>query len=352
MNLKEWLPEESFVNVNLSKIENPEIWIGGENLTSAAWIVSPDADFKGIADRYGGQGNGGATGSGRCVNINGYQIKGCGRTILSARPLHFSIDTCLTVKDHQNFRHTNGVLGLDEAMKEYIFSYAYNQATPYGAVTAHGVILTGQQSPCKYPEDTGHPYIKSALLVRDQCLRLGHYVGIRMANQSQLIELGYVTDTIRTELAVNSFEKLVEYFNIDTSDNNKSDSVFLLFTKRLATQAAWSFIKRLMHSAIGEGNVTIDGKFLDLGVSTQLSDYGNVSVAVGQPYFHQENNRRKEMIYELFFTLSKFSKTQFLTSPGTIIQYFDSVYNTEIENSLLCCLGLPKSMSKQVDQSK
>ena len=343
------LPNESFVQTGINFIPNPVVWVGDNNLSKYAIYNDPTSNIFALAERYGGSGANGALGSGRCVNIDQIQIKGSGKNLLTAKQLFSSPDECTTTSELSNFSHTNGFLPLDEALREYIFSYAFDKALPFGAVKSHGIILTGVNNPAKYPEDVGHTHIPGALLLRDQTVRVGHYIPIINGDTRLLCKAGYVTDSLRTELAIKSFGSLAIHCNINSNSEDESvNQVFQFFVKRFATQSAWAFVKRIMHSAISESNISIDGRMIDFGVSSMLSDYGNIFIAYRQPSVYDENNRRYEIIKELKFALTKFSGYR-ITELKTMIEYFDSIYKSELGNALLCCIGTPRSQLNRIN---
>jgi hypothetical protein len=82
-----------------------------------------------VADRYGGAGIGRNGGSGRNALVNGFLVKGVGRTPLVGQSTPLS--------------HASGGAYLEECVREAIFSEVVSHDFPYGAVPALGILGTG-----------------------------------------------------------------------------------------------------------------------------------------------------------------------------------------------------------------
>lgn len=129
---------------------------------SCSYVVSPSAPgvskvFQ--AERYGGSGiqlNGGGA---RCGFDGRYQVKGIG-----ANPL---------VGEGSDWHHTNGALGVNQAIYEALWGEILSQTLPYGAVRTRAVLLTDEYIDLDFERARGRS--RRALLVREPVVRPAHF---------------------------------------------------------------------------------------------------------------------------------------------------------------------------------
>lgn len=272
------LPVSSYIGFPVVRCIDPEVvWSSGcfspEAATSASWCRPIDGPHQArfdtvhqlaLADRYGGVGPGGAGGSGRCAILPGtsIQIKGCGVTPL--------------VDPNADPFHRSGVMHLEEALQEVIFGEIFSRLLPYGAVGCLSLVLTGERYVEEGPYEERVPR-RRALLHREFPIRPAHFLrNLRFVEQppSEPDSSGLKPDVRRVVAAMAALPKIVcrpELISINETSGTGDSDVFLTwvseFAKRLASQLAATEAIQLCHGSISCGNMTLDGRLLDYGLS-------------------------------------------------------------------------------------
>lgn len=230
---------------------------GRHLLTACGFVVSAPgggSDAEGHADRYGGAGIGRNGGSGRNVFVNGYQIKGVGRTPLVS---------ALTAESH-----ASGGAYLEECVREAIFSEVVAAEFPYGAVPTLAIIDTGRVQ--IWDTALGPKRERRTLLVRPAFLRPAHFeraVGFHSGRHLEgLRDHGRVVQTFGTAVEVLGRDTLREQFEALGS--------------RWAHQLAYAFVHRLPHGSNTSSNIAFDGRLVDFGAMTALPSWSKTATAL------------------------------------------------------------------------
>ena len=113
----------------------------------------------GYADRYGGTGIGNNGGSGRAVVINGYHVKGIGKT-----PLVSSLPEDI---------FSTGEAYLEECVRETIFSELVSLEFPHSSIPTLAIIDTGISQISNTTK--GQIFKRRTLLVRPSFIRPAHF---------------------------------------------------------------------------------------------------------------------------------------------------------------------------------
>lgn len=209
----------------------------------------------GIADRYGGPGIGYNGGSGRAVVVNGYHVKGVGRTPLVS---------VLTDK-----AHASGGAYLEECVREVIFSELAASEFPGGAVPVLAIIDTGMVQVWDL-EAGSHPELR-CLLVRPVFLRPAHFERAQAYISHDPTD-GYA-DTQRVMYA---FRMLAEQWGQDSLP-----TVYEHLWLTWAEQLAYAFIHRLPHGGDSTSNIALNGRLLDFGGMTAVPSFARISLTWG-----------------------------------------------------------------------
>jgi hypothetical protein len=208
-----------------------------------------------IADRYGGTGIGRNGGSGRAVYLDGYHIKGIGRTPLVSR----LTDTA----------HASGGAYLEECVREAVMSELVDAEFPYGAVPVLAVIETGQLE--VWQTDAGPKPERRCLLVRPAFLRPAHFT--RAVEFMGPRPTEGALDAKRVALTTRA---AVEHFGA-----SGFPQVWQRFWLRWAEQLAYGFIHRLNHGGNTESNIALDARLLDFGAMTALPSWARAQLMQG-----------------------------------------------------------------------
>lgn len=208
-----------------------------------------------IADRYGGAGIGRNGGSGRAVVVNGYHVKGVGRTPL--------------VSPLADRAHNSGCAYLEECVREVMFSELVDAEFPFGAVPVLAIIETGVLQ--TWISGDGPRLERQCLLVRPAFIRPAHFARA-IEYYSGNPKEGYL-DALRVSSTIKAS---VEFFG-----REQVVATWRQFWLRWAEQLGYAYVHRLDLSGNSESNIAWDGKLLDFGAMTALPSWARISTIQG-----------------------------------------------------------------------
>lgn len=213
-------------------------------------FVLPHETVRGICDRYGGAGIGGNGGSGRAAFVNGYHVKGVGRTPL--------------VSDRADLAHASGGAYFEEALRETIFAEVVAAEFPHGAIGTLAIIDTGivQAWPTGIPRAE-----RRVLIVRPSFIRPAHFFRARGFSSAARYE--GVRDHARIGGMFRSMFAQYEAAEIVES--------FAATVERLSRQIAHGFIHRLPHGSYTVSNCAVGGALLDFGAMSAVASWANIA---------------------------------------------------------------------------
>ena len=219
--------------------------------------VAGGTEVMAVADRYGGTGIGRNGGSGRAVFVNGYHVKGIGRTPLVS---------VLTDR-----AHASGGAYLEECVREAVFSELVNAEFPFGAVPVLAIIETGVIQ--VWDTDDGPKPERQCLLVRPAFIRPAHFT-----RATEYISANQKEGALDANRVALTSRAAVDLFGVE--DFSLSWGRFWL---RWAEQLAYAYAHRLTHGGNTESNIALDGRLLDFGAMTALPSWARVSTMQGGP---------------------------------------------------------------------
>lgn len=215
----------------------------------------------GYADRYGGDGIGTNGGSGRAVLLNGFHIKGVGRTDLIGATSGPS--------------HASGHAYLEEAVREAIFSEIFALEYPSGAVPIVAIIDTGRS--VVWDTNNGPKRETEVLIVRPVCLRpahveraLLHFTGERWIGARDAQRVRSRLDTL--------------FSHADASPAR----VIRDWAVAWAAQVAYGFVHRIPHAAHSSSNITLGAGLIDFGACTSVPSWGRYLLLQNGSRFGEE----------------------------------------------------------------
>ena len=223
-------------------------------LTSCAYSVTTCATPTSItiyADRYGGNGLEGNGGAGRAAFINGYYVKGVGRTSLISSRTHAS--------------HATGGAYLEEAVREAIFGELFAAEAPHSALATLAIIDTGRKVYWKEVDKTE----TVVLIVRRPFLRPAHFDRALEYSAGPLEQDG-TCDVLRVR---SNLRRL--------ADKTDLGSWLSTLVSRLAAQFAFAYANRLSYGGISTSNMTADGRLADFGGSSALPSFSTTTLNPG-----------------------------------------------------------------------
>ncbi|MEH6437183.1 hypothetical protein [Massilia sp. DD77] len=298
----------------------------GEHIlaTCAKLIVASDKDAcrsgadQGYADRYGGAGIGRNGGSGRAAVLDGYHIKGVGRTPL--------------VSEHTSPEHASGGAYLEECIREVIHSEIVATEFPFGAVPVLAVIDTGLVQ--TWATGGAPKRERRCLLVRPAFVRPAHleraagYLGSDPRAGSQ--------DACRVRHAFGWMRQ--------AGDRYAMADTLTRFACRWAAQLAYGFVHRLSHGGHSTSNICLDGGLVDFGASTALPSWAKTRVIPGGQVFGHEFAALTQALTPATYYWARFGDTRISTPQfqQNLLSQAAQEYNQTILVEVLRVLGLAR----------
>lgn len=229
-----------------------------------------DDEVIGYADRYGGSGIGLNGGSGRAAVVNGYLVKGIGRTPL--------------VSALTEFAHASGGAYLEECVRETIYSEIVCAEFPHSAIPVLAIIDTGLQQ--IFEGSTGTIVERRTLLVRPCFVRPAHFeraTGYYSGNPKEgALDTARVSRFFAQAMTVWGRERLIDHYKSLWSN--------------WAQQLAYSFVHRLPHGSNTVSNICLDGKLLDFGAMSAVPSWADAAIMESRQNFGAQFNLIPAMI--------------------------------------------------------
>lgn len=215
-----------------------------------------DAHIEGYADRYGGPGIGLNGGSGRAAVINGYLVKGVGRTPL--------------VSPLTEESHASGGAYLEESVRETIYSEIVRAEFPHSAVPILAIIDTGLEQIWKTA--SGSKTERRVLIVRPCFVRPAHF------ERATAFYSGDVHE------GANDTKRVSQFFSSAVSLFGKDElcAAYETLWTNWAQQLAYSFVHRLPHGSNTVSNICFDGKLLDFGAMSAVPSWAMTATMMSQ----------------------------------------------------------------------
>lgn len=302
-------------------------------LRSCAYVVAdrPSENEEaviGVADRYGGIRIGHNGGSGRAVVVNGYHVKGVGRTPL--------------VSVLTEAGHASGGAYLEECVRETIFSELIAAEYPGGAVPTLAIIDTGLVQ--WWHVDAGPLPERRCLLVRPAFVRPAHFeraAGFIAADPTD----GYA-DARRVDHAFRVAKTLW--------GRDALSATYGKLWSMWAEQLAYGFIHRLPHGGDSTSNIAMDGSLLDFGATTATPSWARISLTWGSPPTGEGMFYLVKAVKDHAAMLGRELDPAYLSPEGirTTIAMAAQVYQRVMLREMLRLAGLTRSLAARMVQEE
>jgi len=239
-------------------------------LASCAYVVADGdaaaagAAVTGYADRYGGAGIGSNGGSGRAAVVNGYHVKGIGRTRL--------------VSALTGPAHASGGAYLEESVRETIYGEIVRAEFPHSAVPVLAIIDTGLVQ--QWNLGFGPPAERRTLVVRPCFVRPAHFVRAT----------GFISDDPRE--GSRDTQRVQAMFAQASAALGRQGlaRAYETLWRNWARQMAYAFVHRLPHGSNTVSNICFDGKLLDFGAMSAVPSWANTATMVARHSFSAQAN--------------------------------------------------------------
>jgi hypothetical protein len=349
----ETLPPSSFVPFAAKKLKRAAVcWSSIGELSEAqisqlAYCIPYPEDAPGAftdetkvyrGERYGGEGIGGNGGGVRCGFDGSVQVKGIGSNPLAGTTTEYW--------------HMHGGASLQEAVREAVWGEVCHAVLPHGAARVKAIVITGTRVPVESVE--GGRSAPRALIVRDPALRPAHFMRSIFFAPNDEVRLGQPSDLQRTRAAVGclpvAFGGIFER-QPDAPPGELVSAGLVEMAGRFAKQMAAAHAKRIMHGTLAPSNICLDGRWIDFGTITTLSDYGRV-ITHEQPDLWLQQMSLGNVLAELHFYCEKFlfggDKAK-LIAVERLLESYQSTWQQSLALEFVKLSGFPAARLRRAD---
>lgn len=283
--------------------------------------LDPSKSIELIAERYGGDNIGFNGGGGRCGNYGNIQLKGVG-------------SNCM-VGDHDDIEHSYGGLDARKAVVETIYTHVLDKVLPLGTVNIHGLILTGEKTAFN-----GIERCWGVIMVRDVCLRPAHFMRAPSFKPKQQYKNVLVDDTARIRRLYKSVAK-------ELGDKQYFIKIIGKYLQNSANQFAFARAARISHGTVSASNISLDGKWLDLPVSSFLNGGKNYNI---WNEFYAEPRMAVKYALEILYNYSKYNNVHL--NPNPLVHYFNEQYQAYFNHYIGYILGFDLNHMSSINAEK
>lgn len=272
------------------------------------------------ADRYGGRGLGHAGGSGRCVYIDGFYLKGVGPTPL--------------IDPKGPFFKTHGALPLQEAIREAILSQIACAEFPWGGVPTLAILGLRPRFHNGEHDARGE---HRALMLRPAFHRLGHlepaksFVALKGAVHAQ-------ADEARLDFSLRAWSK-------GQLGGGRATNSLATIAERLGEQLAFGRVHRLSNVSYISSNFSTEGALADFGSFRSFPNWEAAFTARGMPPFGQEIPAfTRTIIWALAYQLQRASeRIDDMAAPSVVavVAAFQAAFDRTVAAETAALFGVP-----------
>lgn len=242
-----WLNEDLARTEGLQKDYAKEI---AQSLSVKTEPAQQESTYCLWADIYGDRYGLSAYGSGRCVSDGRWQAKGCGPTPL--------------VSDHADENHCNGLISLEESIRETIWGELLNHFLPHGAIRTLALVDQGQT--IQWTQNNQRLKERAALLVRAAPFRVAHLLPFAFPNRASRPNL-LQDNSLRVR-------RIWELFSAHLAEEGLSaEEWWLRCVDHHIEQYVWAWVHHVGHGGMLSSNMTENGAWMDFGSVSFVPDY-------------------------------------------------------------------------------
>lgn len=293
-----------------------------------------------LGERYGGSGLSFNGGGARCGLDGAVQIKGIGKNCLAGSAT--------------SFWHSYGGETLANGVREAIWSEVIQAALPFGAVRVLGLIDTGTGVPAFSEEGGAEGTVRRGLTLRQPALRPAHFVSSVYFSRADQRRHGLPSEASRTAAAL---ARLGEALHFSLGGDAPAacgarfvaEGLHTLF-ERFGIQSAVAQAKRIMHGTLNASNLCLDGRWIDFGTISTVSDYGKIILGNAGQHFW-DHSRIDRIARELAFYLRKYLPAPQAAAAPTAADLFASFlrsYTARLELEFLKLTGAPEPLLRSL----
>ncbi|CAD1790669.1 MULTISPECIES: hypothetical protein [Xanthomonas] len=319
--------ERLFVNMKAEKIEGASLyWLNESCLDDIASSLGvktldecrekilrryalrlTDVNFKTAsaevyADYYGSSGVTYFGGSGRAAVVDAVQIKGIGKTPL--------------ISSYTNWFHSNGAVGLSEAVREAIYSSIMAREFPFETVPVWGIINCGDT--ISMPDGKN---ISRALIIRPFVLRPSHV--------ERALAYGHTKESFNRSFHVQDIARVKAWIPIAFPYGKIS---LLALAERLGAQCAHAHVYHWYHGGWFSSITDVGGRLIDFGSTRSVESWLSLSHEPGEPPFGSEVEYCKRTLRSVSGMLERYGGLR--NEMQLAIHVFNEAYKSSVLNAL------------------
>ena len=287
---------------------------GGDSFPAEHFDLHTPATM--YAEAYGGDGGAANGGGARAGNLRGVQLKGIGPNMF--------------VGATTDRRHGYGAFYLEHAIVDAIYAQLVSRMLPAGSVTVYGIIDSGLTIHYRDPEQDYYHSGAGGILVREECLRLGHFLPAQEFTPRQH-QRRVMADTQR-------MRRVMQALRSSGRGDSAIENLLLSFLGSCAKQLAWARASRLKHGALTPSNVGVDGRWLDLSQTSTLPLGVNQRITPQRLPFLQESYAPPDFAHEVLHFYNKYNQ-RYVTLGGSL-RHYDLSWQRAYQEALLVQSGL------------
>lgn len=286
-------------------------------------LVNAEVKIKAKIERYGGYGIAKNGGGARSANIGDFQVKGIGVNYLLGKG--------------SAAWYSTGALSIIDAVQETIYSLLVDKITPAGAVKIRGIIKTGSDAAyfARNLELNDIVPCWGALLVRDTCIRPGHFLRAMYFEPKEEFKGAVSSDVVR-------MRKVMKRLKFTLGDNRRIALLLSDFALKNARQFGFCKAARLSHGALTPSNLSMDGRWLDLPTCSLMDSGKNYINALDQSSAFGEYEVVKQILIEIAYNFSKYANENINVAP--ILRMYDQAYSFFFHKYCSYILGIPTEL--------
>jgi hypothetical protein len=270
-----------------------------------------------VAERYGGPGVGSNGGGARCGNWGNVQLKGIGANYMAG--------------DHGDYVHKYGGLDAPLAIVETIYTHTLSRVLPLGTVKIHGLIFVGEKTGYNIEKDEP---CWGLIMVRDKCIRPAHFMRAPSFNPHKKYKHLLVGDLGRVRLLNKRIANTLK-------DHNEFIALLGKYLQNCANQFAFARAARIMHGSATASNISVDGRWLDVPLSSFVGGGTNYKMA---SIFYDEHVDPLSWALELLHGYGKYNNV--VLNPKPLTDYYYEQFYAHFRYYIGFVLGFSLDSSK------
>jgi hypothetical protein len=199
-------------------------------------------------------------------------------------------------------------------------------------------------------ERVSHAEVVRALALRDAPLRPAHYMRAAYFRVPE----GMPNEERRMVNCIATLPGVLQHIYGPSAVNTRGSIVDIsqglaMFFERAAKQLAALFCNRIVHGGLSASNISLDGRLLDFGMTTSVSDFGPIITSGPAIHMMEQPTKFLRMLEPLFYYVEKFGAGIRQIPRQQLFDHFYSVYEMNRKRGMLRLTGIPVALLDPID---